>query len=163
MIPVQVKVDATRALAWFGPAGIPEGVRRNLRAIVPDLTKRLGAAVEANLNSGLKSRTRLVVKKEMVENPTALYGRVSTIANQPPQLLPLWLEEGTKPHVIAARNASALFFFWEKIGMNVAFKSVNHPGFGGIFYMRNAFVSMETEIADKLSQAVRDGIQGARQ
>jgi hypothetical protein len=163
MIPVQVKVDATRALAWFGPAGIPEGVRKNLRATVPSLTKRLGTAVNANLDSGLKSRNRLQVKSEMVENPTSVYGRVTTIATSPPQMLPRWLEEGTAPHLIAARNASALFFFWEKMGRNVSFRSVNHPGFKGIFYMKNAFDAMEPEIVAELSDAVRQGVEGARQ
>src|SRR5229473_3267099 len=157
---ITVKVEATQALAKFSPAGIPESVRRNLRAMIPDLTKRLGAAVENNLNTGLKSRRRLQVKKEMVENPTALYGRVRTIATSPPQLLPLWLEEGTKPNEIAARNASALFFFWEKMGKNVAFRRVMHPGFAGIHYMGNAFAAMEAEIVAGLTRAVREGAAG---
>lgn len=35
---------------------------------------------------------------------------------------------GTRPHVIRARRARALRFFWPKIGRVVFFKSVNHPG-----------------------------------
>lgn len=37
-------------------------------------------------------------------------------------------ELGAKPHPITAKNAPALFFFWPKVGANVMFKSVNHPG-----------------------------------
>ena len=35
----------------------------------------------------------------------------------------------------AARNASALHFFWERVGAWVSFKKVQHPGFAGIQYM----------------------------
>lgn len=158
---ITIQVEATKALAKFSPAGIPESVRRSLRAVIPDLTKRLGAQVDANLSSGLKTRRRLQVKKEMVENPKALYGRVTTVATSPPALLPLWLESGTAPHEIAARNASALFFFWEKMGKNVAFRRVHHPGFVGIHYTQNAFDAMEDEIVAALNGAVRAGAQAA--
>lgn len=158
---VEVKVDAARALAKFSPQGIPEAVRRNLRAIIPDLTKRLGAAVESNLDTGLKSRRRLQVKKEMVENPQSIYGRVRVVSTSAPEMLPTWLEKGTRPHVIVARNASALFFFWDKLGRNVSFKSVNHPGFRGIQYAANAFRGMRGEIVASISRAVREGARQA--
>lgn len=158
---ITVQVDASRALARFSPAGIPESVRRNLRAIIPDITKRLGAAVDANLDARLKTRRRLTVRKEMVENPTALYGRVTTVANPGPALLPLWLEEGTRPHEIAAKNASALFFFWEKMGRNVVFRRVMHPGTPAFHYSTDAFKAMEAEIVASLSQAVRMGARAA--
>ena len=31
----EVRVDATKALAKFSPSGIPEGVRNNLRQVIP--------------------------------------------------------------------------------------------------------------------------------
>jgi hypothetical protein len=37
-----------------------------------------------------------------------------------------FVSEGTRPHVISARNARALRFTWH--GRTVYFKSVNHPG-----------------------------------
>lgn len=40
----------------------------------------------------------------------------------------LFMEEGTAPHKIHAKNAPLLVFFWPKVGRVVAFKSVNHPG-----------------------------------
>lgn len=40
----------------------------------------------------------------------------------------LFMEEGTKPHKIHAKNSPYLVFFWPKVGSVVAFKSVNHPG-----------------------------------
>lgn len=36
--------------------------------------------------------------------------------------------EGSAPHVIRARNAPRLVFFWPVVGRVVAFKQVNHPG-----------------------------------
>lgn len=39
-----------------------------------------------------------------------------------------WVHEGTQPHVIYARRAPRLVFFWPKVGRVVAFPKVNHPG-----------------------------------
>lgn len=39
-----------------------------------------------------------------------------------------YIEEGTKPHVIEARRAPVLRFFWTRHGMWFAGKKVNHPG-----------------------------------
>jgi hypothetical protein len=46
--------------------------------------------------------------------------------------------EGTVPHVIRARRAPRLVFFWGKVGKVVAFKSVNHPGTKPNRYLTNA-------------------------
>jgi hypothetical protein len=40
----------------------------------------------------------------------------------------LFVDQGTKPHVIKAKNAPYLVFFWPKVGRVVHFKSVHHPG-----------------------------------
>ncbi len=155
---VAPKVGNEDVFSKFGPSGIPVTVRNFLRPAIVGLTKRLGAQVDANLNVGLKSRRRLRVRTEMVENPQALYGRVSVVATESPLMLPVWLESGTKAHAIEARNAKALYFFWEKMGKNVAFKRVMHPGFAGIHYMHNAFDAMSGEIKSTIRKAVSDGL-----
>lgn len=38
------------------------------------------------------------------------------------------VHEGARPHIIRARRAPVLSFFWPKVGRQVFFKSVNHPG-----------------------------------
>jgi hypothetical protein len=40
----------------------------------------------------------------------------------------VFLEFGTRAHLITPRNASKLRFFWPKFGKIVYFKKVNHPG-----------------------------------
>jgi hypothetical protein len=160
MIPT-VTIDARGTIAKFSPSGIPESVRNSLRQVIPDLTKRLGARVEERLNTELKSRNRLVVTKEMIENPTKIIGRVETVATADPKMLPQWLETGTKAHQITAAPGSALAFFWGKMGKNVMFKSVWHPGFAGINYMQNSFRDMEDEIFASMTQAVTRGVREA--
>lgn len=155
---ISVQLDATQAIARFGQRGLPVTVRNNLRRVLPDLTKRLGDQVSANLDAGLKSRRRLVVRKEMVENPTQIYGTVTTVSTSPPIMLPLWLEDGTLPHIIRAKNVSALYFFWDKLGKFVSFKQVMHPGFAGIRYTQNAFDAMEDEIKRTIDRIVREGL-----
>jgi len=152
---ITVKVDATSALARFGKSGIPDDVRRNLRALIPDLTRRLASRVDANLTAGLRTRRRLQVKSAMVENRQGITGRVTVVSTSEPLMLPLWLESGTRAHAIEARNAKALYFFWEKMGTNVAFRRVMHPGFAGIHYAENAFRSMEAEIINTIKQSVQ--------
>jgi hypothetical protein len=158
---VKVQVDTTNALARFGAQGMPVFVRNELRRVIPGLTRRLAAQVNANLDAGLKTRRRLVVKQEMVENPQAIYGRVTTVSTEEPYMLPEWLEDGTEPHVIRARSAGALAFFWSKLGKNVMFKQVNHPGFAGIHYTQNAFNAMESEIRRTINSIIKDAL-GAR-
>src|SRR6266446_1185222 len=155
---ITVKVDAAGALARFGKSGIPEDVRRNLRGLIPDLTRRLASRVDANLSAGLKTRRRLQVRSAMVENSKGITGRVTISSTSEPMMLPFWLEHGTKVHAIEARNAKALYFFWEKMGKNVAFKRVMHPGFAGIHYMHNAFEAMSGEIKSTIRKAVSDGL-----
>jgi hypothetical protein len=45
-----------------------------------------------------------------------------------PGPLGTFIQKGTKAHVIRARNAPMLRFYWPKVGRVVYFKSVNHPG-----------------------------------
>ena len=50
----------------------------------------------------------------------------------------LYVHEGTRPHVIRARRAAALVFYWEKVGAVVAFRQVNHPGTRAQPFLRDA-------------------------
>ncbi len=155
---VAPRVGNEDVFSRFGPSGIPVTVRNFLRPAIVGQTKRVGAQVDANLNAGLKSRRRLRVHTEMVENARELIGRVSVVTTAPPMMLPMWLESGTKAHKIEARNAKALFFFWDKFGKNVSFKSVMHPGFAGVHYMENAFEAMKGDIKSTIRKAVSDGL-----
>jgi len=40
----------------------------------------------------------------------------------------LFVDQGTEPHPIHAKNAPYLHFYWPKVGKEVWFKSVHHPG-----------------------------------
>src|SRR5258708_7144073 len=157
----EITIDAKQAYARFSKAGIPESVRNSLRRLIPDLTKKLGDVVERKLNTELKSRRRLVVRKEMIENPQRLVGRVTIVATSPPGMLPTWLESGTSPHVIAARSARSLYFYWDKIGGFANFKQVMHPGTKAYRFAENALEEMQAEIVDALSQAVKEGAAAA--
>jgi hypothetical protein len=48
----------------------------------------------------------------------------------------LYVEEGTRPHIIEAKNAEALSFIWH--GERVFFKSINHPGTKAVHFMRDS-------------------------
>lgn len=50
----------------------------------------------------------------------------------------LYVEKGTRPHEIVARNAPALVFYWEKLGRWVSFRRVWHPGTRPYWFLRTA-------------------------
>jgi hypothetical protein len=56
-----------------------------------------------------------------------------------PQPLGKWITEGTRPHVIRAKRARFLRFYWPKVGRVVYFKSVNHPGTKANPFMSRAY------------------------
>lgn len=153
-----IDVQMSKVMLRFSPAGIPEAVRSNLRKVLPDLTKTVGQAVDARLSTELKSRKSLETKKELVENPTSIYGRVRVTSSKNP-LLPQWLETGTRPHDIVARNAKVLAFYWARIGGMAFFPKVHHPGFRGLHYMQNTFLEYGDMIADRIGDAVGHGLQ----
>jgi len=160
---IEIKIDATRALARFSPAGIPEQVRSNLRGVIPPLLRELSARINSNLGK-LKSRKNVQIKGgegEMIENAEGITGNVEMIWTGDPKasMVPQILETGARPHVIRAVNAKALAFFWPVVGRQVFFRQVNHPGFPGIHYAENAFNSMRTEIVNKLTNAVQQGVK----
>lgn len=154
---LQVTIDAKSALAKFSRAGIPEAVRNQLRQTLPDVTKALGNLVDSKLSSQLKSRTHLETKKELVENPTKIVGRVRVVwtGDKSKAMVPFWLDKGTKPHVIMAKRASALYFYWEKIGAFFIGPKVMHPGFAGLDFMNQSLLELEPEIVDVLANAAR--------
>lgn len=48
------------------------------------------------------------------------------------------VHEGARPHIIRARNAPYLVFYWPKVGRTVFFKKVSHPGNRPNPFLRNA-------------------------
>ena len=69
---------------------------------------------------------------------------------------------GTKPHVIEARNASVLAFYWPKIGGMFYGRKVNHPGNKAYRIFGDAFDGMRGEITTTLERAVRTAASQAR-
>lgn len=63
-----------------------------------------------------------IVKRIATENdqPVVLVGSADPVA--------VFVHEGTQPHIIRARNAPLLVFFWKRVGRVVSFRQVNHPG-----------------------------------
>lgn len=154
MIP-SIMLDARLAHAKMDR--LPEDVRMSLRRVLPNLGKRLGAKVEENMTSRLHSHTRLKVTKQMVENPKSIFVRVDLTWTGAPskKLVPLWLEEGTKPHEIVAKNATVLAFFWPKINAMFFGPRVNHPGNKAYKIVEDAFNNMRPEIVATIERAVR--------
>lgn len=68
------------------------------------------------------------------------------------------VEHGTEPHTIRAINAPKLRFFWEKIGQDVEFDAVHHPGTKARPFFKAAGSLGETFLSNRLSRAVRSSV-----
>lgn len=161
MIPT-ITVEDKLVMVRFGTSGIPESVRTRLRTLIPGITKQFGREIDSRLSTGLKSRRSLKTNTFMVDTGTRIGARVSvtyTGGDKTKADLPRWLESGTRPHVIMAKNASALFFYWEKIGANFIGPKVNHPGSAGIRYMEQSVEAMRSTIVDQIVEAAVKGMQ----
>lgn len=159
---VQIKVDAQQAFARFSEAGIPEQVRNNLRRALPPLGKQIARAVNAKLDSRLQSRRNITVDAKMIEKGSgknAIFIEVGArwTGDQRKKMVPKYLEVGTRPHVIEARIAKVLAFYWPKIGGMFFGKRVNHPGTKPYRYMEDTLIEQESSIVDVLSRAVKEG------
>lgn len=152
-----VTLDASKLDARL--AKMDQTIRFKLRIVIPGLLKKLGAKVEGNLNTGLKSRNRLTVDKKMTETSKGVFGSVSVrwTGETNKSFIPQILETGARAHPIFAKNAGALAFLWPKVGPGMFFfKSVWHPGYAGGHFVQNAFRDMEDEILDALQGVKAD-------
>lgn len=71
---------------------------------------------------------------------TSITGGVVGIVRFPKKYA-TWYDQGTKPHVIRAKNAPTLVFYWAKVNAVVAFKQVNHPGTKPTHFLSDALVA----------------------
>lgn len=168
---IEVKADAVLAKM----RSLPERLRNRLRVTLPGITRDLADKVRAKLTPGAlgvsaqtglslfatSARLKPSVSARLIENVNTIKGRVFLDPSIFPAVAGISLESGARPHVIEARNASALRFFWPKVGANVAFKRVNHPGFPGAFFMRDSLAEQVPEITEALRGALTDEVRAA--
>lgn len=137
---------------------LTDRLRTALRQNIPELTKEIKRRVAEKLAPGVlfKTTTRLLpaLSSEMVENSKEIYGRVYIDEAKFPGVVAATLERGSKPHEIEAKNAAALSFFWERLGIHMVIRKVNHPGFEGRSYMQSTLDESKGYIDDVISRAV---------
>lgn len=154
-VPVKVTIDGS-AIQHY--PRLTEELRASLRTTIPVVTKELAARVREKLMPGalFKTTTRLLpaVTVKMIENANEIYGTVYIDPGKFPNVVAHSLESGSRAHDIEAKNGKALFFFWEKLGQNAAFKKVHHPGFAGRSYMQSSLDDMK----DELVEMTKDGV-----
>jgi hypothetical protein len=155
---VQIKVDARAARLKLDR--VTPTVRDALRAVLPNLTKQLASAVTSKLGSELKSMKTLTVTQELRESTNQIYGLVSLKSPSAGGLLPTYLEEGTRPHEIVGNPFLA--FHWERLGVDVVFRRVQHPGTKAYQFMARSFAEQRDEIVSQISEAAKSGAQKAR-
>lgn len=150
---VDIKVEGS---AYSTYPKLDEVLRAKLRALIPFLTKRLAERVRAKLVPGVlfKTTTRLLpsIKVKMVENSKELYGTVYSDPNMFPAAAAASLEKGSVAHEIAGNPYLA--FYWAKLGRNVVFRRVHHPGYPGKSYMQSSLDEENETMKQRVKNAV---------
>jgi hypothetical protein len=141
---------------------LPDRLRSQLRGDLPDIVRDVRDAVAAKLAPGalFKTTTHLLpaLSSQMVENASEIYGRVYIDPSKFPAVVAHTLESGSVAHEIAAVNAPALVFFWERLGRVVAFRRVWHPGFAGRSYMASTLAEQADMIKQRLNKSVLEAL-----
>jgi hypothetical protein len=111
------------------------GVRAagNSNGVYRDLERRADKVIDLALEIYAPHRKTGDYGRAFRKERTRIRGMAAVqVVNDDPKSL--WLEHGTRPHVIEARNAGALH--WE--GARHPVKKVNHPGTPALHIMRRA-------------------------
>lgn len=112
---------------------------------VDDLSQRLldAARQEAPVKTGLL-RSKLRVEPFRMTGPNKGEGGVGVSKEDVPYAG--YVRWGTRPHVIRARNAKYLRFYWPRVGRVVFFKKVNHPGTKPNYFLERALNRVAREL-----------------
>ena len=122
-----------------------ELVKRRLRARIIGLVSshtRL-MKVHARRNAPVGEGT---LKQSITSLTRGMYGAVYTPLEYAPSV-----EKGADPHEIRPNQADALHFFWEKVGREVFFGQVDHPGQEAQGFFEDA----ANEIYPRMKRAVK--------
>jgi len=84
--------------------------------------------------------------------------RMQVKLRRPPKPYPrkIWdyIIGGTRPHPIVARRAKALHFYWDRLGREVFFKSVQHPGTKPYNFPRIALIRVREKYMDRTADGI---------
>ena len=112
-------------------------------------------ALEAQKEYGYQNKTgRLTSKMKPSTSQSGAFGYKGSITTSVPYAL--YVDKGTKPHVIRAKGKGLLHFYWPKVGRWVAFKQVNHPGFRGAAFTSAAIQRFGQTAGPAIEQAFKD-------
>lgn len=105
---------------------IPHSFRQRLQQLMRSLREVVRMEAPASLRRYVVYRTEMLSK-----SPARALGRINLKQPPNPPYPPkIWdyIIGGTRPHVITPKTKQALAFYWEKVGADVVFKYVRHPG-----------------------------------
>lgn len=99
-----------------------ESVERNAK-----LVTRVGPYATGTLAASIVTESH--------ENGTKVEARVGSYLTYAASV-----HSGAEAHVISAHGAGRMRFYWRKVGHSVSFKTVNHPGQRGSYYLTHPLV-----------------------
>lgn len=124
-----------RGRARYEPPSDGLVIEQGLAIVVPRMTA-LGGRIDTNARRRVNVRTGELsssIGHRVYRSGNRVVLRESATARHAK-----YVHDGTGPHEIRARNAKALRFYWPRAGRVVYFARVQHPGYKGNPFLRNA-------------------------
>lgn len=118
-VTVQIKIPPKIA------AALSENARALLGVVASESCNEAAAAAVEIIRPKVPVKTGATADKLSIEQRATLGNLTARVGFNGDQVA-LYLEKGTRPHVIVARNAKALR--WQEGGVARFARSVNHPG-----------------------------------
>jgi hypothetical protein len=134
------------------------------RARTLDVSMQLAYRIHCPVGKGQlgQARTTGHLRDSIIAETTTTGATIEVAVGVPPEQANKvrWLREGTRPHTIVPLRARALHF-WDRDGLEVFAKSVNHPGTRPNPWEEEARVACEAlveEAALTMGKAAADGL-----
>lgn len=115
--------------------------------MIHDLSKVVLEAAEKRAEALIQQIGETWAAEAQMRNPAPRFGPIhyeDDGLHVP--LIAYILSEGAKPHVITARNAPYLHFYWERRAKWIVTRSVNHPGYDGTRYLSVAWKETQRKV-----------------
>lgn len=156
MITVTVTPESQRALKVKldnAKKGVQTGLRSGINAAIISLESSIKKDyLSGQLANAITGNLRRSVFSRMVDDRNGLVG----VGAEAPYAI--FVNDGTRPHIIEARNAKALRF---EMGGNVLYRRmVNHPGTKPTLFMETALKDNTPSILRIIQERVNRGVKG---
>jgi len=147
---MQINADTSELRALYKELEIaPKPVEREFRLEI----ERSAKAIETHYKRNARAHFKKGNLDKSISADSNDGWRTASIGST--ELYSIFLEVGTKWHYITPKTKKALAFFWDKLGVDVFFKQVRHPGTPAFNLLLIAYMEVMEPFEEKFGERLR--------